>query len=161
MEQFNTVVNQNLGWIHEHKYVLPVLSLFLGMYAALARPKLPNFIAKLFENPVFRLVMISYIIYRGNKDPQLALMIAAAFLITMHMINKKQVERLGEMCEVESQECIQDGEVQVCQPTIIEVPCPSATTGNTENTGTTQTNQNEQTQQLGQGVQQSGTGRTA
>ncbi len=95
MEQFNTVVNQNLGWVHENKYVLPVLSLFLGMYAALARPKLPNFIAKLFENPVFRLVMISYIIYRGNKDPQLALMIAAAFLITMHMINKQQVEKLS------------------------------------------------------------------
>ena len=95
MEQFNTVVNQNLGWVHENKYVLPVLSLFLGMYAALARPKLPNFIAKLFENPVFRLVMISYIIYRGNKDPQLSLMIAAAFLITMHMINKQQVEAIS------------------------------------------------------------------
>lgn len=95
MEQFNAVVNQNLGWVHENKYVLPVLSLFLGMYAALARPKLPTFIAKLFENPVFRLVVISYIIYRGNKDPQLSLMIAAAFLITMHMINKQQVETLS------------------------------------------------------------------
>jgi hypothetical protein len=94
MEQFNTIVNQNLGWVHENKYVLPVLSLFLGMYAALARPKLPNFIAKLFENPVFRLVVISYIIYRGNKDPQLSLMIAAAFLITMHMVNKQQIELL-------------------------------------------------------------------
>ncbi len=95
MEQFNSVVNQKLGWIHENKYVLPVLSLFLGVYAALARPKLPKFIAKLFENPVFRLVMIAYIIYRGNKDPQLSLMIAAAFLITMHMINKQQVEAIS------------------------------------------------------------------
>ena len=113
MEQFNTVVNQNLGWVHENKYVLPVLSLFLGMYAALARPKLPNFMAKLFANPVFRLVMIAYIIYRGNKDPQLALMIAAAFLITMHMINKKQVETLSSnklngqyCCGTETTECI-------------------------------------------------------
>ncbi len=95
MEQFNSVVNKNLGWIHENKYVLPVLSLFLGVYAALARPKLPKFVAKLFENPVFRLVMIAYIIYRGNKDPQLSLMIAAAFLITMHMINKQQVESIS------------------------------------------------------------------
>ena len=94
MEQYNTIVNQNLGWIHENKYVLPVVSLFLGMYVALARPKLPSFIAKLFENPVFRLVVIAYIIYRGNKDPQLSLMIAAAFLITMHMINKQQIESL-------------------------------------------------------------------
>ncbi len=95
MEQFDSIVNKNLGWVHENKYVLPVLSLFLGMYAALARPKLPNFIAKLFVNPVFRLVIIAYICYRGNKDPQLSLMIAAAFLITMHMINKKQIEQIS------------------------------------------------------------------
>jgi hypothetical protein len=93
-EQFNSVVNKNLGWIHTNKYVLPVLSLFLGVYVALARPTLPNFVVKLFENPVFRLVMISYIIYRGNKDPQLSLMIASAFLITMHMINKQKVEKM-------------------------------------------------------------------
>jgi len=92
-EQFDSVVNDNLGWIHTNKYVLPVVSLFLGMYAALARPKLPNFLVKLFENPVFRLVMISYIIYRGNQDPQLSLMIAAAFLITIHMVNKQTVEK--------------------------------------------------------------------
>ena len=116
MEQFNTVVNQNLGWVHENKYVLPVLSLFLGMYAALARPKLPNFIGRLFENPVFRLIVISYIIYRGNKDPQLSLMIAAAFLITMHMINKKYVESLnnnkprqGECCREVGDTCVEWG----------------------------------------------------
>jgi len=112
MEQFNTIVNQNLGWVHENKYVLPVLSLFLGMYAALARPKLPNFIGKLFENPVFRLVVISYIIYRGNKDPQLSLMIAAAFLITMHMINKKSVEKLDLDSKLKNRDdpnCYEDG----------------------------------------------------
>ena len=94
-EQFNYIINKNIGWVHTNKYILPVLSLFLGMYAALARPTLPNFIIKLFENPVFRLVMISYIIYRGNQDPQLSLMIATAFLITMHMINKQKVEKFS------------------------------------------------------------------
>jgi hypothetical protein len=94
MNSFDSLVNNNLGWVHENKYVLPVLSLILGLYAALARPKLPKFIEKLFENPIFRLVMISYIIYRGNNDPQLAVMIAAAFLITIHMINKKKVNEI-------------------------------------------------------------------
>jgi hypothetical protein len=94
MNSFDSLVNNNLGWVHENKYVLPVLSLFLGVYAALARPKLPKFVEKLFENPVFRLVMISYIIYRGNRDPQLALMIAAAFLMTIHMINKAKIGEL-------------------------------------------------------------------
>lgn len=93
-KQFNSVVDHNLGWVHTNKYVLPVLSLFLGVYVALARPKLPNFVAKLFENPVFRLITIAYIIYRGNHDPQLSLMIAAAFLITIHMINKQKIEKM-------------------------------------------------------------------
>jgi hypothetical protein len=95
MERFNSVVNNNLGWVHENKTILPILSLFLGMYVALARPQLPNYVAKLFENPIFRLAMISYIIYRGNKDPQLSLMIAAAFLITIHMINKQKIEKFS------------------------------------------------------------------
>ncbi len=95
MEQFNSIVNKNLSWIHENKNILPVVALFLGMYVALIRPTLPQWIERLFTNPVFRLLLLSYVIYRGNKDPQLSLMIAAAFLITMHMINKQQVEKLG------------------------------------------------------------------
>jgi hypothetical protein len=96
MNSFDSLVNNNLGWIHENKLVLPILALILGMYAALARPKLPKFIEKLFENPIFRLLMIAYIIYRGNNDPQLAVMIAAAFLITMHMINKRRVNKISQ-----------------------------------------------------------------
>jgi len=97
MDFFNSFVNNNFGWVHENKLVLPVLSLILGMYAALARPKLPKFMERLFENPIFRLLTISYIIYRGNDDPQLSLMIASAFLITMHMINKQKVKKMEEM----------------------------------------------------------------
>ena len=96
MNSFDSLVNKNLGWVHENKYVLPVISLVLGVYAALARPKLPKFIEKLFENPIFRLLMISYIIYRGNQDPQLSIMIAAAFLVTIHMINKRKVIKIGQ-----------------------------------------------------------------
>lgn len=99
METFDSVVNNNLGWVHQNKYVLPVITAFLAVYAALARPKLPSYIEKLFENPVFRLVMISYILYRGNKDPQLSIMIAAAFLVTIHLINKQKVEKFSEDCK--------------------------------------------------------------
>jgi len=96
MNSFDSLVNKNLGWVHENKVVLPVLALILGMYAALARPKLPKFIEKLFENPIFRLAMIAYIIYRGNNDPKLSVMIAVAFLITMHMINKRRVRKISK-----------------------------------------------------------------
>ena len=96
---FNSFINKNLGWVHKNNYILPVISLVLGMYAALARPKLPKFVEKLFENPISRLLMISYIIYLGNQDPQLSIMIAAAFLITIHMINKRQVKNMAKKIE--------------------------------------------------------------
>lgn len=95
MDRFDSLINNNLGWIHTNKIFLSILSLFLAVYVALVRPTLPNTIQKLFLNPVFRLVVIAYIIFRGNKDPQLSLMIAAVFLITMHMINKKYTEKLS------------------------------------------------------------------
>lgn len=91
---FDSVVNKNLSWVHTNPFVLPVLSLFLGVYAALARPKLPSYIVQLFENTIFRLILISYIVYRGNQDPEVSILIAAGFLITMHMINKQRVNLL-------------------------------------------------------------------
>lgn len=103
MEQFNTLVNDKLGWMHENKYVLPFVIAFLGMYGALARPKIPSYIEKLFQNTIFRLVVISYVIYRGNSDPQLSLTIVAVFLLIMHSINKKSIEG---MCT--TQQCRKD-----------------------------------------------------
>ena len=95
MESFDKLINDNLGWIHENKYVLPVVGLVLVMYAALARPKLPRFMANLFENPIFRFVMIAYIVYRGQNDMQTALLMSGAFLITIHMLNKQAVENFA------------------------------------------------------------------
>jgi hypothetical protein len=109
MEQFNTLVNDKLGWIHENKYVLPFVIAFLGMYGALARPKIPTYIEKLFQNTIFRLVVISYVIYRGNSDPQLSLTIVAVFLLIMHSINKKSIEGLCDReCRLKNKQNKQD-----------------------------------------------------
>lgn len=90
MEKFNVIINDKLGWIHENKYVLPIVIAIISMYAVLARPKLPTYIVKLFENTIFRLVVIAYVIYRGNTDPALSLTITAIFLLIMHEINKEK-----------------------------------------------------------------------
>jgi hypothetical protein len=90
--EFDSVVDNNLGWLKSNKYVLPVIALFLILYVTSARPKLPKFIEDLFENPIFRLVVIAYIVYRANNDLQSAILIAALFLIIMHLINKNKAE---------------------------------------------------------------------
>jgi hypothetical protein len=95
MEKFNTIVNDNLSWVHSNKIIFSLISLILAIYFIQARPKLPTYVEKVFENVFFRYVVIAFIIYQANKDFQLSLMISAAFLITMHMINKQSVENYG------------------------------------------------------------------
>ena len=94
MEKFNTIVNDNLSWVHSNKIIFSLISLILAIYFIQARPKLPTYVEKVFENSVFRFLVISFIVYQSNKDPQLSIMISAAFLITMHMINKNIVENM-------------------------------------------------------------------
>lgn len=94
-EKMNQLINNNFDSFNESrigKVIVPIVSLILILYVASVRPKLPSYVEKLFVNPVFRLVIISYIIYRAGSCPQTALLIAAAFLITLHMINKQKVE---------------------------------------------------------------------
>lgn len=75
----------------DNKYINTYLTLFITIYAGLAREKLPNCILKLFENQIFKLLILTLIAYRGNKDPQLSIMIAMAFTISVNAIAQKEM----------------------------------------------------------------------
>ncbi len=114
MEQFNSVVNQNLGWVHTNKYVLPVVLVVLAVYIAILRPNLPPSIERVFSNPFFRLVILSYIAYRDTNEPVLSVMMATAFLVTMYLINKQSSEQVTEgfpICRI----CCDTGFCRCCR----------------------------------------------
>jgi hypothetical protein len=71
-----------------------ILLLFI-VYLVLILPKLPTFVAILFENTIFRIIVIYYIIQTGNKNPKLSLMIAFTFLIIIHTLNKQYIKDLS------------------------------------------------------------------
>jgi hypothetical protein len=64
---------------------------FLVLYSVLIGPTIPRNIEKIFENPIFRLICISYILYKSKHNIQLSILLSFCFLITMHMINKRKV----------------------------------------------------------------------
>lgn len=82
----------DLSILHKNKMVSSVVSLFLVLYAGMARPKLPSFIKDAFENPMFRVAILSLVVYRGNKNPTQALMIAIAFTVTMNTLNEQKAK---------------------------------------------------------------------
>ena len=72
-------------------YAKTTLKLFLVLYAGLAAPKLPPFIAKFFDYTIFKIIILAIILIVSNNDPGLSLMIALAFFISLTACNKYKI----------------------------------------------------------------------
>jgi hypothetical protein len=72
-------------------YVSASLSLFLVLYSSLARPELPTFVMDLFDNSIFRILVLSLVVFMSGRNLQLSIMIALAFTVTMNMLNEQKV----------------------------------------------------------------------
>lgn len=70
----------------DNKYVSTMITIAIGLYAALLGPELPPVIKDLFNNTIFRIFVLFLIVVRGNKDPQMAIIIAIAFVLTLDYI---------------------------------------------------------------------------
>jgi len=68
-----------------------IVTFFLVFYGGSASPKLPTFIVDLFNNSVFRVFVLSLIVYKANKNPVLSLMIAIGFTLIMDAVNKQKL----------------------------------------------------------------------
>lgn len=84
------IVDKTMSDLFSNSYSSAIITLFLVLYGGLAAPKLPSFVADLFENPVFRIIVLSLIVYKGQRDPAMALMIGIGFTVTLNMINKQK-----------------------------------------------------------------------
>jgi hypothetical protein len=86
-------VNEALNEVFSNPYSKTILTMFLVLYGGLAAPKLPKVIVDLFDNDVFRVIILAAVVYMGNRDPKLAIMIAIGFVISMNTLkNYKMFE---------------------------------------------------------------------
>ena len=84
-------IDNALSTVFKNRYSSTLITLFLVLYSGLVAPKLPKLIVKFFENPIFRILILSLIVYNGNKDPQFSIMIAVGFTVTMNMVSKQKL----------------------------------------------------------------------
>jgi hypothetical protein len=68
------------------------ISLFMILYVSSAKPKLPVIIRQMFDNGVFRFVVLSLILWRSNKDIKSSIMLAMGFILTLQIANKQKTE---------------------------------------------------------------------
>ena len=78
----------NLNFL-ENKYFLAIFAILSGIYGGQIRPALPKFIMDLFQNPIFRVLILFLVVVRSYKDPQFSLIIAVSFLLIMNIVNEQ------------------------------------------------------------------------
>jgi uncharacterized protein YkwD len=76
-------LKQSLDKIIDDKYVNVFLTFFLVLYGGLAAPRLPTEIAELFNNVLFKLLVLFLVAFYASKKPNIALLIAVSFYISL------------------------------------------------------------------------------
>ena len=88
----SSIGNNTISSFFQNDIVNTVISLLLVLYGSLAKPELPDIVVKIFENSFFRVLFLSLIVYKGNKNPTLALMISVVFVVIMNFITVKKIK---------------------------------------------------------------------
>lgn len=89
----------NVDYILDNSYVKAILITFMVLYIATIRPELPSYIKNLFNNPIFRIVVLFIIVMKANKDPFFSLMIAISFVITLNCLSVQQAKETFKIVE--------------------------------------------------------------
>jgi len=93
MEQFDRTVKGALSVIDNNEYLSSALSLFLILYAGLAAPQLPEYVARLFDNPLFKLLIFFLIAYSAQKNPTVAIIASIGLMVSLHTLTRFKVNR--------------------------------------------------------------------
>jgi hypothetical protein len=98
MKGFDDLVNSNLKV--NNKYISAAISLCLILYAFMAAPKLPDYIAQLFDYKLVKVLTMFLLLFVCMKcEPSTSLIVAVGVTILMTVLNlyKHQKEQMAEI----------------------------------------------------------------
>lgn len=78
--------------ILHNKIIGVLLLLFTWTYILIARPEMPSYIKTIFENVIFRILAITFLLYVSTRDFTVALSLTLVFLTLMHIINSQELD---------------------------------------------------------------------
>jgi len=90
--EFVNNLGKRLDSVLENKTNTLIISLILVLYAGLAAPALPNSVVKFFDTTLGKVIFLFLIGFMASRNVQVALMIAVAYVVTLHIANKRATE---------------------------------------------------------------------
>ena len=77
--------------ILNNKYFVGFVTVGTVLYASLARPSLPQWVANLFEHRITKMIFYALIVFLLTQNLQVALVVAIAFYILMSMLREQRI----------------------------------------------------------------------
>ena len=109
IEKISYDIDGFLKPIFTDKISSSIISLILVLYAGLAAPKLPKSISKLFENKIFKLIVLVIIAYTASKDASIAIITAVALVLSMQTLSSyEKPVKVVKKVEVKKQDKVDD-----------------------------------------------------
>lgn len=85
---FDSSVNDAMFYVKKNEYFSTALILFLIVYAGVAAPKLPVRIARLFDNTLFKVLLLFLIAYSSRNNPTVSIVAAVGLMVSLHTLNR-------------------------------------------------------------------------
>ena len=76
--------------ILNNQYFVGFMTVATVLYASLARPELPEGLARLFEHPLTKMVFYALIVLLMTRNLQVAIVVAIAFYVLMSMLREQR-----------------------------------------------------------------------
>lgn len=92
LNKITKTTDELISNVIDDKYISSFLILFFVTYGSFlgSGGKPPDFIIKIFKNPVIRILMLTLLAYLANKNIQVSLGIAIVFYLTQQYIFKQE-----------------------------------------------------------------------
>lgn len=91
MESLKKIINSTLKTMDNNKIIDSVIGLVLILYAALAAPKLPKSVAKVFDSDIVKIIYMFMIGYLATRNPSVSIIAAVGLFITLQTITAHEV----------------------------------------------------------------------
>ena len=95
LEAASIIPKESIESVLNNVYVSGFIQVFIILYAVLAAPKLPSWIAKLFHHSIFQIIIFALIAYTATKDISISLLIALAFFVSFHSYTRHLLSKLA------------------------------------------------------------------
>jgi len=84
---------QKINLLLDNPQFSTVSSLILALYAGMAAPALPNSVILFFDTIPGKVLFLFLIGFMASRNSQVALMLAVAFVVTLHVVNQRTTEQ--------------------------------------------------------------------